>query len=155
MLHQVPITEGPNTGTQRRTGVEEEREKGDKEEEKRDEDEVVTSPSASLPVMTGNRTEPRSPKSALVEETPRSSGPVEEDFGPDSGRLSETHVDFGPIREATSGSHSETQSQCYSTQFLSFSDTQPLTHSATQCQCQCHHSYGESRLKIGINGTFH
>ena len=101
----MPITEGPSTSTQGRTGV---------EEEERDEDEVVTSPSASLPVRTETRTEPRSPKSAVVEETPRSSVSVEGDFGPSreaaSRRLSETHGDFGFSREAASVRLSETQS---------------------------------------------
>ena len=74
----------------------------------------MTSPSASLHVRTETRTEPRSPKSAVVEETPRSSVSVEGDFGPSreaaSRRLSETHGDFSPGREAASGRLSETQS---------------------------------------------
>ena len=113
----MPITEGPSTRTQGKTGVEEEEEEEEEEEggdKEGEEDEVVTSPSASLPVRTETRTEPRSPKSAVVEETPRSSVSVEGDFGPGreaaSERLSETHGDFSPGREAASGRLSETQS---------------------------------------------
>ena len=112
----MPITEGPSTSTQKRIGVEEEgeEEEGGYEVEDREEEDGMTSPSVSLPVRTETRTEPRSPKSAKVEETPRSSVPVEGDSGPSreeaSRGLSGTHGDFGPIRVAASGSHSETQS---------------------------------------------
>ena len=65
----MPITEGPSTSTERKTELE------DKKEEKLEE-ETAEEP-VSLHVRTGLGTGPRSAKSALEEETPRSSSPEE------------------------------------------------------------------------------
>ena len=92
----MPITEGPSTSTKRKADL------GDKEEERLEKEEDTDEEASSLPVRTGTGTEPRSPKSALEEETHRSSAPG----GSNPGKMTGSGLE----RERDSESHIEAQS---------------------------------------------
>ena len=92
----MPITEGPSTITERRTEIR------DQVEERLGEEEETDEEASSLPAGTGIGTEPRSPKSALEEETHRSSGPKDSNPGKLAGSGLERETDSESPIEAQS-----------------------------------------------------